>query len=220
MSALLDRYYALILVLALPAPLWVNLAQSPAAQRLSALRDAIVWCAVLLSGWWIVKKLPRYQVRGAWRSPTKQESSRYLKFLLAILILDYGSKALFFRWDRPKPVEVFQNFGLYSIFHVTGFESFHLYLLLYFVYLFLLAPWYFRFNNPVYDRIWTASGATALGGAVALVSERWLFGGVHDSFYFAGPLLNYVWTPADFFVHAAILPLIILLASYAGPARQ
>ena len=215
MTALLDRYYALILVLALPAPLWVNAAQSPAA-----LRDAVVWCAVLLSGWLIVKKLPRYQVRGAWRSPTKQESSRYLKFLLAILIFDYGSKALFFRWDRPQRVEIFQNFGLYSIFHVTGFESFHIYLLLYFTYLFLLGPWYFRFTNPIHDRIWAMSCATALGGAIALVSERWLFGGVHDSFYFAGRLLLYVWTPADFFVHAGVVPFIVLLASYAQPARQ
>jgi lipoprotein signal peptidase len=220
MTAFLDRYYALILVLALPAPLWLGVVQSPAALRLSALSDAIVWCAILLAGWLVVRKLPRYQVRGAWRSPTKQESSRYLKFLLAILIIDYGSKALFFRWDRPERVEIFQNFGLYSIFHVTAFESFHVYLLLYFAYLFLLGPWYFRFTNPVHDRIWVASGATALGGAIALVSERWLFGGVHDSFYFAGALLNYVWTPADFFVHAAILPLIVLIASYAEPARQ
>jgi hypothetical protein len=65
-----------------------------------------------------------------------------------------------------------------------------------------------------------ASSATAMGGVIALTSERWLFGGVHDSFYFAGRLLLYVWTPADFFVHAGVVPFIVLLASYAQPARQ
>jgi hypothetical protein len=220
MTAFLNRYYGLILVLALPAPLWLGVVQSPAALRLSALRDAIVWCAVLLAGWLIVRKLPRYQVRGAWRSPTKQESSRYVRILLAILIIDYGSKALFFRWHDPQRVQIYKNFGLYSIFHVTGFAFFDGCLEIYFAYMFLLGPWYFRFNNPVYDRIWSASGAIAFGGVTALVTSRWLFGGVHDSLYFAGQFLLYVWTPADFFVHAAIVPFFVLFASYAGPAGK
>jgi len=220
MTALLDRYYALILVLALPAPLWLGVAQSPAPLRLSALHDALVWCAILLIGWLIVRKLPRYQVRGAWRSPTKQESRRYLRWLLAVLLIDFGSKALFFRWENPQRIEIFKDFGIYSMFHLTPFESFHVFLLLYFVYLFLLGPWYFRFTNPIHDRIWVMSCATAMGGVIALTSERWLFGGVHDSFYFTGRSLLYVWTPADFFVHAGVVPFIVLLASYAGPARQ
>lgn len=220
MTALLDRYYGLILALALPAPLWISVVQSPAALRLSALHDAIVWCAILLAGWLIVRKLPRYHVRGAWRSPTKLESRRYLRLLLAIVIIDYGSKALFFRWENPQRIEIFKNFGIYSMFHVTPFETFHVYLLLYCAYLFLLGPWYFRFTKPIYDRIWVASSATAMGGVIALVSERWLFGGVHDSFYFAGRFLIYVWTPADFFVHAGVVPFIVLLASYAQPPPQ
>jgi hypothetical protein len=232
MTAFLDRFYGLILVLALPVPLWLGVVLSPAALRLSALRDAIVWCAILLTGWLIVKKLPRYHVRGAWRSPTKQESRSYLRLLLAILIIDYGSKALFFRWDRPGQIEIFKNFGLHSVFHVTAFETFHIFLLLYFGYLFWLGPWYFRFTNRTLDRIWMISSIFALGGAVALVSEKMLSGGVRNSFYFAGPLMwicppcasprfsSYAWTPADLFVHAAIMPFFVLLASYYAPSGK
>ena len=58
-----------------------------------------------------------------------------------------------------------------------------------------------------------------------------MFGGVQNSFYFAGPLMwlcppcaspyfaSYAWTPADFFVHAVIMPLLILFASYLIPLR-
>jgi hypothetical protein len=70
-----------------------------------------------------------------------------------------------------------------------------------------------------------------LGGAIALLGERLVFGGVHNSFYFAGWLMwlcppcasprfaSYAWTPADFFVHAAVMPAIILLVSYLVPVR-
>ncbi len=219
MTKFLDSYYGLILVLMVPAPLWFNVTQSPPSLRASALNDAIVWSAILLIGWLIVRKLPRYQVRGAWRKPTTAESRRYLRWLLAILVIDFGSKALFFRWENPQRIEIFKDFGLYSIFHVTGFGAFDVYLEIYFAYLFLVGPWYFRFNRPALDRIWSASGAIAFGGVTALVSSRWFFGGVHDSLYFAGRSLLYVWTPADFFVHAAIVPFFVLLASYARPTR-
>ena len=187
---------------------------------------------ILLTGWIVVRKFPRYRIRGDWRPPTGAESRRYHRFLLAVLIIDFGSKALFFRWDRPHRVEIFKNFGFHSVFHATEFETFHIYLLIYFVYLFFLAPRYFRFANPAYDRIWAISSASAMGGAIALVSERLVFGGVHNSFYFAGPLMwicppcasarfiSYAWTPADFFVHAAFLPFLVLIASYFNPRRN
>lgn len=232
MIAFLDRYYGLILVLTLPAPLWLHAILHPQRISLPALQDGIIWTMLLFTGWIVVRKIPRYQIRGVWRRPTKDESKRYLRLLIAVLIIDFGSKLLFFRWDRPEQVEIFKNFGLHSVFHATEFESFHIYLLLYFGYLFLLAPWYFRFANRAYDRVWMASCAFALGGAIALVSERLIFGGVHNSFYFAGPLMwicptcasprfaSYSWTPADFFVHAAILPVLVLLASYFNPERS
>jgi lipoprotein signal peptidase len=226
MAGLLDRYYAVTLVLTLLAPLWFAAVASPSTQRLSSLHDALIWTAILLTGLFAVRALPRYGVRGEWRKPTRQESTFYLRLLLAVLVVDYGSKFLFFRWNRPEQIEVFKNFGLHSVFHVTGFETFHVFLLLYFSYLFWLGPWYFRFANRKLDRIWMVSSTLALGGAVALITERFLTGGVRDSFYFAGPLMwicppcasprfsSYAWTPADLFVHAAIVPFFILLASY------
>jgi lipoprotein signal peptidase len=232
MVAFLDRYYGFILALALPAPLWLGALWRPQTVGLSALHDGLVWTAMLLCGWLVVRKIPRYQIRGVWRRPTREESNRYLRLLLAVLIIDFGSKALFFRWDRPQQVEIFKNFGLHSVFHATEFENFHVYLLLYFGYLFVLAPWYFRFANPAHDRVWTFSCASAMGGALALVGERLFFGGVHNSFYFAGSLMwicppcasprfiSYAWTPADFFVHAAFLPFIILIASYFNPRNR
>ena len=232
MAAFLDRYYALILALALPAPLWLGAIFSPGPLGLSALNDAIVWSGILLAGWLLLRSIPRYSVRGVWRSPTKQEAGHYIRLLLAVLIIDFGSKALFFRWDRPGQIEVFKNFGLHSVFHATPFEPFHVYLMLYFVYLFLIGPMFFRFFNKVLDRIWVISCASALGGTVALVTEKFLFDGVHNSFYFGGPLMwlcppcasphfiSYAWTPADFFWHAAIMPIFILIASYFVPAQS
>ena len=149
-----------------------------------------------------------------------------------MLVLDFGSKALFFRSDHPGRVELFKNFGLHSVFHATEFESFHLILLLYFLYMFFLGALYFRFSRKFLDRIWLMSCAFALGGATALFGERYLFGGVHDSFYFAGPLMwicppcastrysSYAWTPADLFVHAAFIPMIILIVSYLIPRAR
>jgi len=125
---------------------------------------------------------------------------------------------------------VFNNFGLQSVFHATPFETFHVFLMLYFFYLFLIGPMFFRYSNRTLDRLWVISCATALAGTSALVIEKYLFDGVHNSFYFAGTVMspcppcaspraiNYVWTPADFFWHAAIAPIFLLIASYFVPA--
>ena len=146
-------------------------------------------------------------------------------------MVDFGSKAFFFRWDRPDKIELFKNFGFHSVFHVTAFEPFHLVVLLYFLYVFFLGAIYFRFSNKHLDRAWLVSCTFALGGAIALFSERLMFGGVHDSFFFAGAPMwvcpscpsphaaSYAWTPADVFVHAAFLPVIILWVSYLVPLR-
>jgi hypothetical protein len=226
MPKFLHRYFSLLLVLSLLAPLWLSVLVAPAPQRADALHTALVWTGLLLGGWSVVRFSHRYQVRGDWRSPTRQESLLYIRLLLAVLLVDFGSKAIFFRWDRPEQVEIFKNFGLHSVFHVTDFETFHIFLLVYFSYWFLIGPLYFRFANGALDRLWLGSAPFALGGALALSVERLLFGGVHNSFYFAGPLMwlcppcaspafrSYAWTPADFFVHAAIFPVIILLLSY------
>jgi len=231
MAAFLHKYFSLLLVLSLLAPLWLGVVSAPAAELPGALHTATVWSGILLGGWTVLRFIRRYHVRGIWRSPTRQESSLYMRLLLAVLLVDFGSKALFFRWDRPEQVEIFPNFGLHSVFHVTQFETFHIYLILYFAYGFLLGPLFFRFANPALDRLWLGSAPFALGGALALSFERYLFGGVHNSFYVAGPLMwicppcaspafsSYAWTPADFFVHAAILPFFILLLSYFPSTR-
>jgi hypothetical protein len=52
---------------------------------------------MLLEGWTVLRFIRRYHVRGIWRSPTRQESSLYMRLLLAVLLVDFGSKALFFR---------------------------------------------------------------------------------------------------------------------------
>lgn len=224
----LRRYYALGLVIALVAPLWLEATESGSP------RDALIWTGVMLACWLLIKKLPGFQIRGHWRKPNAVEVKTYVHCLLAVLLIDFGSKALFFRGDRPYQVEIFKNFGLHSVFHKTAFEPFHVALLVYFAYLFFLGALFFRFFSRILDRAWLVSSTFALGGAVALSGERFLFGGVHNSFYFAGPLMwlcppcasprfaSYAWTPADFFVHAAIAPVVILIVSYfvpvAGPS--
>src|SRR5574341_1667262 len=99
MPAFLNRYYALTLVLALLAPIWLQVILSSGPQRESALYDAFIWSGILLVGWTVVRVIPRYNIRGAWRSPTTEESSLYTRLLLAVLLVDFGSKAFFFRWD-------------------------------------------------------------------------------------------------------------------------
>lgn len=86
------------------------------------------------------------------------------------------------------------------------------------LYIFLLPPLFFRFSNQHLDKIWMISSAITLGGVIPLVSERFFFGGVQDSFYFAGPLMylcptcasphfaSYAWTPADFLFTLASAP--------------
>jgi hypothetical protein len=70
-----------------------------------------------------------------------------------------------------------------------------------------------------------------LGGTAALVLEKWLFDGVHNSFYITGPTVycptcvapiavNYVWTPADFFWHMSFMPIFLLPASYFFPGTK
>ena len=230
MAALLDRYYAPMLVLALLAPLWLDLIANVSSQGSAAIIDAAVWSGVLI-GLLLLTKIPRYQMRGHWRSPSSEKSRRYMRLLLVLLLIDFGSKALFFRWDRPGQVEVFKNFGLHSVFHVTPFESFHTGLLLYSVYIYMLAPLFFRYSNKHLDNISLISSAITLGGVIPLVTERYLFGGVHNSFFFAGALMylcptcasrhfaSYAWTPADFFVHACVVPLVVMVASYLAPPR-
>lgn len=231
MIAYLNRYYAFGLVLALLAPFWLIAISSDAGSSEPARRDALIWTGVLLGGWLLVSKLRRYEIRGRWRRPTQKEVKLYIRLLLGVWLVDFGSKALFFRWDRPQKVELITNFGLHSVFHETGFETFHVVLLLYFSYLFLVGGLFFRFSNTHLDRVWLISSSFALGGAIALVGERFMFGGVHNSFYFAGWMMwlcppcasprfaSYAWTPADFFVHAAIMPIIVLVASYLVPVR-
>jgi lipoprotein signal peptidase len=229
--AYLNRYYAVGLVLALLAPFWLIVLSTDAASSGPARRDALIWTGVLCGCWLLVSKLRRYEIRGRWRRPTQREVKFYVRLLLGVLLVDFGSKALFFRWERPQKVELFTNFGLHSVFHETGFEMFHVVLLLYFSYLFLVGALFFRFSNTHLDRVWLVSSSFALGGAIALVGERFVFGGVHNSFYLAGRLMwlcppcasphlvSYAWTPADFFVHAAVMPGIILLVSYLVPVR-
>jgi lipoprotein signal peptidase len=230
MIAYLNRYYAFGLVIALLAPLWLFAVTSPATSA-SSLHDALIWTAVLLGCWLLITKRRGFAVRGAWRKPTKEEALLYFRLLIGVLLVDFGSKALFFRWDRPYKVELFKNFGLHSVFHVTAFEPFHLIVLLYFFYVFFLGAIYFRFSNRHLDRAWLVSCTFALGGAIALFSERLMFGGVHDSFFFAGAMMwvcppctspqaaSYAWTPADLFVHAAFMPVVILWVSYLVPLR-
>jgi len=231
MIAYLNRYYAAGLVLALLAPLWLMEFSSDAASSASAHKDALIWTGVLFSCWLLVTKRRGFEIRGNWRAPTKREVSLYLRLVIAVLLIDFGSKAFFFRWDRSHQVELFKNFGLHSVFHETAFEPFHVVLLLYFLYIFLLGALFFRFSNQHLDRVWLVSGTFALGGAIALFGERLMFGGVHNSFFFAGPLMwicppcgsprfaSYAWTPADLFVHAAFMPVIVLLVSYLVPRR-
>lgn len=229
--ATLSRYYGLTLTLSLIAPLWLSVGFSDAASRQPRLRDALVWTVVLLSLWLLAAKRRGFQIKGVWRHPTPTETKLYSRLLLGVLLIDIGSKAVLFRWGRPNQVEIFKNFGLHSVFHETEFELFHFILLLYFLYLFLVGTLFFRFSNKHLDRVWFLSGIFSLGGAIALFGERLLFGGVHNSFYFAGPLMwicppcasprfsSYAWTPADLFVHAAFLPLIVLIVSYFVPPR-
>jgi hypothetical protein len=231
MITFLERYFSFVLVLSLVAPLWLTGALSDSPSLHYRFRDALIWSAVLLALWMLVRLRRGYQVNGAWRKPMPFESKLYLRSLLAVLLVDIGSKTLLFRWDRSEQVELIKNFGLHSVFHETAFEPFHFFLLIYFVYLFFLGGLFFRFANNALDRIWIVSSTFALGGGIALIGERALFGGVHNSFYFAGPLMwicppcaspsfsSYAWTPADLFVHAAFMPIVILMISYLAPAR-
>ena len=232
MIARLNRYYSLGLILALVTPLWLSAMNSGGDSGARSTHDALIWTGVLFACWLLVTKHPGFHVRGRWRKPLAKEARLYVRLLLAVLLVDFGSKALFFRSNRPQQIELFRNFGLHSVFHPTAFEPFHFVLLLYFAYLFLFGTMFFRFHNRRLDRAWVISSTFALGGAIALFGERFMFGGVHNSFYFAGPLMwlcppcaspyaaSYAWTPADFFVHAAFAPVFILIASYfTSPVR-
>lgn len=232
MVRFLDRYYGLILALSVPAPLWLSAMISTRPMEFDALWDGAVWSALLLGGWALVRLTPRYQIRGTWRRPSRDETKLYLRLLLAVLIVDFGSKALFFRWDHSRPVEIFKNFGLQSVFHPTPFETFHVVLMVYFFYLLVLGPLYFRFFNRALDRIWIGCCAVGLGGTAALILEKWLFNGVHNSFYITSsatwdcptcvaPIaINYVWTPADFFWHMSFMPIFLLPVSYFYPSTK
>jgi peptidoglycan/LPS O-acetylase OafA/YrhL len=184
----LERYFAVTLVLALAAPFWVfGLSDSSIPMR-EALRDAVFVTVVLLGGLWLVKKRRGFQIKGSWRNPSRGELIFYGVSIFSVLVIDFGSKLLFFQKDQPDRIEAFKHFGLHSVFHETSFEQFHFYLLMYLLYLFLLGALFFRFSTKILDRLWLFSAAIALGGAIALFSERLLFGGVHNSFYLSGPL--------------------------------
>ena len=227
MIRFLERYFSIGLALLLPAPLWVMSAFGDTA----ALRDAAIWTAVLLSCWLLITKRRGFQIRGTWRAPNIAEAKLYRRLLLGVVLIDVASQALLFRADRPEKVELFKNFGLHSVYHPSDFELFHV-VFFYFLYVFFLGALFFRFSNKHLDRVWLVSSTFALGGAIALFGSRLLLGGAYNSFYFAGPLMwicppcasphfrSYAWTPADFFVHAAILPLIVLIVSYIVPATQ
>jgi signal peptidase (SPase) II len=232
MIRILNRYYAVGLVSALVAPLWLGaaLGKSDPGQ----MKDALIWTAIFVGCGLLITKNPGYHVRGGWRNPTPAEAKFYMRLLLGVLLVDFGSKALFFSSDRPYQIEVMKNFGLQSVFHATEFETIHFVLMLYFLYVFVFGALFFRFSSKSLDRLWLISSTFALGGAIALFGERLMFGGVHDSFYLAGPLMwfcppcaspyfaSYAWTPADFFVHATIAPVFILIASYfvSPPVRS
>ena len=171
MIAYLNRYYAAGLVLALLAPLWLMEFSSDAASSASAHKDALIWTGVLFSCWLLVTKRRGFEIRGNWRAPTKREVNLYLRLVIAVLFIDFGSKAFFFRWDRPHQVELFKNFGLHSVFHETAFEPFHVVLLFYFLYVFLLGALFFRFSNQHLDRVWRVSGTFALGGAMPCLAS-------------------------------------------------
>jgi hypothetical protein len=225
----LNRYFAVTLALSLTAPFWlVGLADSSLSLR-DTFRDAGFVTTVMSGGLWLIKKRRGYQVRGTWRYPTKLEAIIYGAVLISVLLIDFGSKLLFFDKERMARVEVFRDFGLQSYFHETSFEPFHLYILLYFLFLFLVGALHFRFTVKTLDCFWLISAAAALGGGLALVSERLVFGGVHDTFYLSGSLRwlcppcgaahpgGFIWTPADFFVHAAAIPILIFFLSYFVP---
>lgn len=231
MIGFLQRYYSLGLVLALVAPLWLGGAYNSAGGFVAKFHDALIWSALLLTLWLLMTKRRGLQVKGTWRKPALRDVKLYTRLLLAVLLIDFGSKALFFRWDRPEKVELIKNFGLHSVFHETAFETFHFVLLIYFAYVFGIGGVFFRFANLVLDRVWMVCCTFTLGGGIALFGERFLFGGVHDSFYFAGPLMwicppcaspyfsSYAWTPADMFVQAVFLAPILLIVSYFVPPR-
>jgi lipoprotein signal peptidase len=233
MISRLNRHYSLGLLLVLIAPFWLSTMLNTADSATQATRDALIWTGVLGACWLLITKHPHFHVKGTWRKPVPEEARFYARLLLMVLLVDFGSKALFFRWDRPEKIQLVKNFGLHSVFHPGEFELFHFVLLLYFAYLFLVGAMFFRFHERRLDRAWMITSTFALGGAIALFGERLLFHGVHNSFYLAGPLMwlcppcaspyfaSYAWTPADFFVHAAFAPILILIASYfTSPARE
>jgi hypothetical protein len=231
MIAFLRGYFSLGLALALVAPLWLAVHGSGSSFH-ERMRDAVIWSGVILGLWILITQRRGFHVKGTWRRPELRETELYVRLLLAVLLIDFGSKAFFFRWEHSQKIELIANFGLHSVFHETAFEPFHLVLLLYFLYLFVLGGLFFRFDHFLLDRAWLMSCAFALGGSLALFGERYLFGGVHNSFYFAGPLMwicppcasphfsSYAWTPADLFVHAAFLPLAVLVLSYFVGTRD
>lgn len=231
MIAILTRYYAFTLTLSLVVPFWLGALLSDAGAFEQRLRDALVWTVVLLGTWLLIARRRGFQVKGIWRHPSPIEAKLYQRLLLGVVLIDICAQAFLFRWDRPQQLEIFKNFGLHSVFHPGEFELFHVVLLIYFLYLFLVGALFFRFSNKHLDRIWLVSGTCALGGALALFGARLFFGGVYNTFYFAGPLMwlcppcasprfiSYAWTPADFFVHAAFLPIPVLIVSYFVPPR-
>ncbi|HEX9264851.1 MAG TPA: hypothetical protein VF977_10805, partial [Candidatus Binatia bacterium] len=73
------KYYAIALVLALVAPLWLRVVSD---NRAGQMKDALIWTGVLLGYWLLVTKHPGFRLRGTWRKPTPAEAKLYIRLLL------------------------------------------------------------------------------------------------------------------------------------------
>ena len=230
MIGVLNRYFAFMLVIAFVLPLWLS-AFAAAPVNWTAVGESTFATITLLGFAFLVKIRPGFNVRGHWRSPHKDEWKAFAGSSLLVLVVDYGSKVLFFEKDQAARVEIFRNFGLQSAFHENKFELPNLYPVLLTVLLCFIGALFFRYSVKLLDRIWLISAACTLGATVAISLERIVFGGVHDSFYLSGSPIwvcpncalkfpsGFAWTPSDFFLNAAAVPVGIFVISYFWPVR-
>jgi hypothetical protein len=68
--------------------------------------------------------LKRDGVRGTWRNPTRPDFKPYTRVLLGVLAVDFGSKAFFFRYDRPHPVRFSKTLASIHFFTVPRSSPF------------------------------------------------------------------------------------------------
>ncbi len=227
MATFLHRYFSLVLVLSLVVPLWLSVFTRSGPQRATALHTSLVW-----SGYTTCRLVgsPLHPPLPCTRCLAQSNSGRNRHFTFdccwpCCFSISAPKHCFFAGIGRNKSrfsrildfTQCFMQPSLKPFMFICcsispiGFCSDHCFS-----------------ASPI--PLWTGSGLVrrpfALAGALALSFERLIFGGVHNSFYFAGPLMwlcppcaspafsSYAWTPADFFVHAAILPIIVLLMSY------